>query len=103
MKRGGPITPEEVSNKKADLIPGFVFDAFNTLITQNIDANGSSTVFEKEVVELIVQTNPKSEISSIYLKRWLDVEDVYRKVGWKVKYDKPAYCESYDAYFVFEK
>ncbi len=34
---------------------------------------------------------------------WLDVEDVYREAGWVVEYDKPGYCESYEATFTFKK
>jgi hypothetical protein len=31
----------------------------------------------------------------------LDIEDTYREAGWKVEYDKPAYCENYPANFTF--
>ena len=46
----------------------------------------------------------KEEITSktIYDNNWLDIEDIFREAGWKVTYDKPAYNESYDAYFKFE-
>jgi hypothetical protein len=31
----------------------------------------------------------------------LDIEPIYREAGWIVEYDKPAYCENYDANFTF--
>ena len=37
----------------------------------------------------------------LYEKHYLDVEDAYRKRGWIVDYDKPAYNETYDAFFEF--
>lgn len=37
------------------------------------------------------------------INSWVDFEDLYRKQGWKVVYDKPAYCETYKAYFVLSK
>ena len=41
--------------------------------------------------------------NEIFNKGWLNIEEVYRSAGWKVNYDKPAYNESYDAYFTFER
>ena len=38
----------------------------------------------------------------VYPSRDSDIEDIFREAGWKVTYDKPAYNESYDAYFKFE-
>ena len=33
----------------------------------------------------------------------MDFEDLYRKSGWSVSYDKPAYNENYDAFLIFNK
>ena len=40
--------------------------------------------------------------SMIFEKHWLDFEDIYRKAGWFVNFDKPAYNETYDAFFEFK-
>lgn len=38
----------------------------------------------------------------IFDNHWLDIEDIYREQGWKVKYDKPGYNEeSFKPYFEF--
>jgi len=103
-----PIRPEDVANQKVNVIPEEVFDAFNRLIIQKF-RNGRAYIKQDEVISLIVG-NPPKEIqnysrgdaeSYIYKHRWLDVEDAYREVGWKVTYDKPGYCESYTASFEF--
>jgi hypothetical protein len=39
----------------------------------------------------------------IFDKHYLDVEDIYRGVGWIVEYDRPGYSEGYEPYFTFRK
>jgi hypothetical protein len=39
----------------------------------------------------------------VFDNNWLDVEDIFRKAGWKVNYEKPAYNESYPASFKFQQ
>lgn len=99
MKHVKPITPNEVIEGKK--FPPEVIKAFNDLIVKNW--NGSfSKILQKDVVALIVRT---SEFSSnqIFNNNWLDVEPCFRKAGWKVVYDKPAYCETYEASFEFSR
>lgn len=96
-----PIRPSEMSKARAKSLPGEVIDVFNQLIVREWDGR-QSVVLEKEVCRLIAS---RLGISSdeVYRRRLLDVEDTYRAAGWMVVYDQPAYCESYDAYFVFLK
>ncbi len=95
-----PITPAEVVKLKVTLIPDEVINAFNELIAENF-SGGSSSFTEKKVVARIVKKGISS--AEAYANHWLDVEDIYRKSGWKVDYDKPGYNESYDATFTFKK
>ncbi len=99
-----PVTPQEALKLKESKIPDYVFAAFNELISENI-VHGRAKVNQPKVVERIIREAKELGIdllrSDIYSNGWLDVEDVYRKAGWKVEYDKPGYNESYDAYFVF--
>jgi hypothetical protein len=103
-----PITPNEVVSHKAKaVIPDYVFEAFNFLISKKFN-NGSATILQKEVVERILSEANRHRdppITSQYLfdNHFLDVEDVYREAGWVVEYDKPAYCETYEASFKFTK
>lgn len=39
----------------------------------------------------------------IFAEKWLDVEEIFRQVGWSVSYDNPAYNESYEPSWTFTK
>lgn len=101
-----PIKPEDVEKLKKAQIPNEVIEAFNELIAENWTGS-SSTVYQKDVVNRILKKfnhpNPKYMEKRIFNKKWLDVEKIFINAGWKVKYDKPAYCESYSAYFRFTR
>lgn len=103
-----PIKPDEVSSKKEDLIPDEVIDAFNECIIS--EWNGRSSLFRQdEVIKVIMKkldaAFPEKNYTrqNVFDNRWLDVEDIFRAEGWKVEYDKPAYCEIYAATFEFSK
>ncbi len=93
-----PITPAEVVSLKASLFPDAVLEAFNELIAENF-AGGVASFTEKKVVARIFKKGISS--SQAYANHWLDVEDIYRKNGWRVEYDKPGFNEGYDATFTF--
>lgn len=97
-QRHNPNSPAEAMEQQIEQIPDEVFLVFNALIAQNL-YNGRSRVKQNDVVEILVQQG--FDKSEIFKKHWLDVEDGYRKAGWKVEYDKPAYNESYDPSFRF--
>jgi hypothetical protein len=96
-----PIKPEEVVHT----IPDFIIEAVNTLIKKKWD--GKKALIKQDDILAIVSSNnedsDKPSRRTIFDNNWLDFEDIYREVGWKVEYDKPAYNESYDAYFKFTK
>ncbi len=89
-----PITPSEVAS--GTHIPDEVIAAFNELI-----AEGSGNVKQGAVVTRIMAKMPDVTRSQIFERGWLDIEGAFRKAGWKVEYDKPGYCESYEAYWTF--
>ena len=97
-KKVAPIKASEIDKVRHQTIPDVVVEAFNELILKNF-SSGSATVMQDDVAKLIVQKGLKRQ--DIFDNHWLDVEDLYRKNGWKVDYDKPGYNESYNAYFVF--
>ncbi|WP_027234375.1 hypothetical protein [Leisingera caerulea] len=97
-----PITPEEVKAGAAGAIPEFVLEAFNALLAQKA-RNGRATIYQDEVIDLILQKAPEpTSRDMIFNRNWLDVESIYRSAGWNVTYDKPAYCETYKAHFIFK-
>jgi hypothetical protein len=94
-----PITPEEAVANKQQQIPEAVIKVFNDLIVENL-VNGTATVQQKVAVDAILsKLNVSSDV--IFKKGWLNVEPLFRAAGWEVKYDKPCYNESFEAYFEF--
>lgn len=101
MSNVKPITPKEVTTKRRESIPDAVFEVFNDLIVKHWSGS-SATIKQGEAAKLIAKKLKCSE-EKLYENHWMDVEPIYRKAGWSVKYDKPGYNESYEAYFVFSK
>ena len=102
---GKPIKPEEILDRKGETIPEAMYDAVNAMIT--LKWNGSSACFRqddllKKYFELAkIEYPDRSVTDKLFAEHALDFEDQYRKEGWKVEYDKPAYNESYEPNFTF--
>lgn len=94
-----PISPSEVV--ASNQIPNAVLEAFNRCISKNWD--GRSAVVPQKEVEREILERMLVGIDTIYEKRWLDVEEIYRKAGWVVEYNKPAYDENWGAVYRFKK
>lgn len=96
-----PIKPSEVVAKKQDQLPDGVILAFNELIAEAWDGQGSH-IDRKRVLALICS---KLEVrqDTVLEKHYLDVEDIYRKAGWVVTYHRPATDENWDSYYSFSK
>ncbi len=100
VEKKGPIRPDEVINARLNSMPDEVFEAFNQQISQSFDGR-RAVVKQKDVIKVLKQKGFQEE--QVFKNGWLDVEGMYRKAGWSVKYDKPGYNEDYDAYFEFSK
>lgn len=105
-EKGKPITPREARAAARDSIPLEVFEAFNELLAEH-GANAPITIRQEEVVDRIIEkmnrgVAVKVTRAMIFDRHWLDIEDTYRDAGWSVEYDKPAYCEDYEAYWTFK-
>ena len=99
-ERVRPIRPEEIAGEKVKSLPDEVLSSFNELLIQN-DRGGRTIVKQDDVIAIMV--NKGLDQDQIFKNGWLDVEDIYRKEGWKVEYDKPAYNEDYPARFIFSR
>lgn len=107
-----PISPSDIAATKREVFPPYVIQAFNELIAKDFVGN-RATVKQDDVIAKIIELNPDlkeiDDASNYNARRrilnngWLNVEEIYRAEGWRVKYDKPGYNESYGAYFIFEK
>jgi hypothetical protein len=99
-----PIAPDEIIPAREEQIPDGVIEAFNELIAKNYQS-GSSIVKQPAVVNLIMVKMglTDGDRSKVYDEYWLNIEEIYRKAGWTVEYDKPGYNENYDAFFTFTR
>ena len=95
------ITPYTVVREKVLNLPDEVIGVFNAMIAENWSGS-SSRVVQNEAVSRVAAALGISR-EAVFSLRYMDVEDFYRELGWKVQYDKPGYNESYKAYFVFSK
>jgi len=92
-------TLEEMDNR---IFPDFVIQAFNECIAESKMKN-KPYVYQKDVVAKILTLAPQgTKRNTIFDEHWLDVENHYRKAGWKVEFYKPHYSETpSEAYFKF--
>ena len=100
QSRTWPITPAEAMKAKTQAIPPEVFEVFDELITRDISLTGTAMVDQDEAVTMIA-SKLNIHRSVVFANKWMDVEEAYRQLGWVVNYDKPAYYESYKAYYMF--
>ena len=96
-----PISPVEVAARKARTLPDEVVEAFNHLIAKNW--GGRESVVKQDDAVKHICAALEIERGEVFSQGLLEVEEVYRSQGWKVEYDKPGYCETYGAFFVFRK
>lgn len=98
------ISPKEVLDKqvgieleKAKAIPKFVYDVFDNLIANNYNSYRKlSSVSQKDVVAMLREQYPDS-----FSWTWMDVEPLYRNLGWVVEYHKAPYYVTGESYYVF--
>lgn len=97
-----PITPEQAREKFVKNIPDIIIDAINELIVEHYSpTKRSSSVKQDEILDKVKDVYPRQ---TVFDNNWLDIEDIYRSQGWKVKYEKPSYGDcDFDAYFLFSE
>jgi len=96
-----PIKPSDVDIE----IPDLVIEIVNEFIKKEWDGE-QSRILQTDIVNEIIARYPGMEditSETVFKNHWLDFEDVYRQVGWKVEYDKPGFNEFYEPFFIFEK
>ena len=100
-----PITPSQALKAKAQAahIPKEVFEVVNALLVKRINGHDPITMTQDEVVSGICLAMPDVGRNTIFNDGWLDFEHAYSEAGWKVRYDKPGYCENYNAFWEFTR
>lgn len=102
-----PFSPQEAHAAGISTIPDEIIETVNDLLSTKYRGRGSCTIKQDDIMNLALSKlqaneNPVSR-QEIFNKGWMDFEPLFEKAGWKVKYDKPGYCEDYAAYFEFSR
>jgi hypothetical protein len=97
-----PISPSDIIENLDKIIPPVVIQAVNNLLKKEFRGS-SATILQDDIVSEIMRLDGSYTRDMIFDNKILDFEEIYRKNGWSVEYDKPGYCESYTAKFIFKK
>lgn len=96
-----PITPKQADSARKSKIPNEVIEIFNRQIASAWDGR-VATVKQDHVVTSVANQLRMSR-NEVFEKGYLDIESIYGKAGWVVRYNKPGIGETFDAYFEFKK
>lgn len=96
-----PVTPDEIQEVKNNDIPPEIIEIFNLLIVKNWNGRSATVMQNTAMAQAVAKLDVSRQF--IFDNHWMDVEDVFRRAGWKVEYDKPGHNESYEANFTFTK
>jgi len=95
-----PITPEEARNNKKLVIPDEVIQVVNEMLVREL-SNNRATLYQDEIMAEVLKRMPHLTSNDVYKNKYFDFEPLFEAQGWDVKYDSPAYNESYRAHFIF--
>lgn len=96
-----PFSPKEAEEAKISNIPDEVLEAVNELLSESYSSR--IVLLQDKVINRVISKMENISRQDIFENKWLDFEPVYRKQGWCVEYDKPAYNDSYGAHWVFKQ
>lgn len=92
-----PLSPGAVSF----VVPDVVLTVFNELIEENWTGDEAVVMREDALQKIIIATNLSR--AQVYEKHLLDIEDEYRRAGWKVNHQQPERGESFLPFYRFTK
>jgi hypothetical protein len=98
-----PISPDEIVEKKTQLIPDYVFEAFNELIAKKWDGHCAAILLSEATMVVLSKAPEGVSRDMIFKEHYLEVEHSYQLAGWKVEFDRPGYNETYDSVYRFYK
>jgi len=108
----GPLSPSDVTKKKAASIPEVMFEVVNDLIVKTWDGHQADIALEKIVdgylskaFEGASRETLAAARTQLFSSGWLDFEDAYRAAGWSVRFDRPVYYggENFAPHYTFKK
>lgn len=102
-----PIRPSEVKEHFDNNFPSFIIDAINDVIKESYRPNSKKfdvklSVVKNKIITAISNYNDEFNASYQFKDYFLDFENLYKKFGWKVSFDKATYGDSYESFYTFE-
>jgi hypothetical protein len=95
-----PLSPKDIMDDLPNIIPPVVIEAVNNLLKKKFRGH-NATIKLKEVKAEVRKLGGPSE-KQLNDEKAFDFENVFRKQGWKVRYEQPSYGDSdFDAYYEF--
>ena len=96
------ISPKEATKT----VPDEVLESFNEIIAENI-SYGVAQFYQSKVVDRIiskglVKPRDNKERQKIFDKNWLDVKEIYEKIGWDVSYSQSSFVDFGTNIFTFK-
>ena len=97
--------------KRSEFAPRFwdtTIEAFNELIKEKntLPVKITQTEVVNKILNKLHFDHERDSIATtrakIFETHQLDIEDLYRAQGWDVTFDQPAYCETYEPYWIFK-
>ena len=95
-----PITPEEARGNKKLVIPNEVIQVVNEMLVRELRSD-CAMMYQEDIIAEVLKRMPHLTSSDVYKNKYLDFEPLFEAQGWDVKYDSPAYGESFRAHFIF--
>lgn len=87
-----PYSPSDCLNKR--VIPGFVLEAFNELLTKRFMRGGLVVISRDEIIPIILGKAPENldlKREMLFINGWLNIQAAYENNGWKVEWDGKDY------------
>lgn len=99
-----PITPNEALDQHEREIDPVLIKVVNEILKKGMSTQSSSVTFRQDtLLSAYKKAGGTLSRATLFKDKHLDFEDIYRKAGWKVIYDNPAYNETYEPTFTFSK
>jgi hypothetical protein len=96
-----PITPQELNESLGEIFPVAVITSFNNLLKEKYRGDNSIIIKVDEAVNRILSLDDSLTRNILFEKKYLDIENLYRKFGWSVTFNSPDRDENFDSYYVF--
>ena len=98
-----PISPDDISDNKEKYIHQTIIKTVNKILKERYNLGSTVDIKISEISKPFFEAHPEIDEDKAWKAKMFDIEDAYRKFGWKVSYDRPGWDESYEGFYKFSK